>query len=133
MATLSIAETQPGEQPSAHADQHWEEDCYQWGCTMARQEAMRRLEALEHRLQAQRPATWTHKGWAEREVGRWCRRPRRSSEPCGAPMMVRRGPQPRREPPGWLQARVPAFTGPHASRPWVKVLRHLAHDSFPIN
>jgi hypothetical protein len=31
----------------------------------------------------------------------------------------------------WLQTSIPAFTGPHASYPWIKVLRQLAHDGFP--
>jgi Uncharacterised protein family (UPF0236) len=68
MAMLSVPETQPGEQPVERNDQHWEADCYQLGCRLARQEAVHRLEALEHRLHAQCPRTWKAKGWAKRTL-----------------------------------------------------------------
>jgi len=33
----------------------------------------------------------------------------------------------------WLEASVPALTGPHASRPWVDKLHNLIYRSFPLN
>jgi len=35
--------------------------------------------------------------------------------------------------PKWIEASVPAFIGPHASRPWVDKLRTLVYPSFPVN
>jgi hypothetical protein len=32
-----------------------------------------------------------------------------------------------------LPGGLPALTGPHASRPWVQVLRNMLHDHFPLN
>ncbi len=33
----------------------------------------------------------------------------------------------------WLEANLPALSGPHASRPWVEKLRSMAHDSYLLN
>lgn len=33
----------------------------------------------------------------------------------------------------WLEAGLPALTGPHASRPWADRLRNMAFSSFPLN
>ena len=35
------------------------------------------------------------------------------------------------DPACWLRARIPALVGPHADRPWVQVLRDLAHVGVP--
>ena len=32
----------------------------------------------------------------------------------------------------WLNAEVPALTGPHSDRPWVQVLRALAHGGTKV-
>ena len=31
------------------------------------------------------------------------------------------------DPARWLRARIPVLAGPHADKPWVQVLRDLAH------
>ncbi|WPD18972.1 ISLre2 family transposase [Thermaerobacter composti] len=36
------------------------------------------------------------------------------------------------DPARWLRARIPALTGPHATKPWVQVLRDLAHVHAPV-
>ncbi len=34
--------------------------------------------------------------------------------------------------PKWLDAGIPALTGPHASRPWAQKLRNMVYASFPV-
>lgn len=70
---------------------------------------------------------------ANGELGQWCGRPPSSREK-GIFTPAPQGKRHRaREPGEGLQAKIPALTGPHASRPWVQALRHLAYDSFPVN
>ncbi|RMF94346.1 MAG: hypothetical protein D6736_00225, partial [Nitrospinota bacterium] len=68
MMTQSIPRDQtPGQEAQAR-DQDWEEECYRLGCASARREAVQRLQALEQRLHAHRPASWKDKGWRERTL-----------------------------------------------------------------
>ena len=49
-------------------DQGWEEECYQIGCEVARDQAHARLSAVEERLDNQRPSGWKLEGWRKRIV-----------------------------------------------------------------
>lgn len=62
------------------------------------------------------------------ELNQWCERQTKPSPIQRSPVAVRstRKKQDRGE---WLQAKVPALYGPHASRPWAKVLRQMLHPS----
>jgi hypothetical protein len=65
MAGISITQRGAGCQ---REEQLWEDVCYRIGCARARQEAEERLQALEQRLDQQRPGEWQVEGWRERTL-----------------------------------------------------------------
>ena len=68
MATSSLPGNRTADQEERAREQQWEEECSRLGCACAQQEATHRLQALEQRLHAQRPATWKNTGWVERTL-----------------------------------------------------------------
>lgn len=68
---------------------------------------------------------------ANDEVQRWCYRPRPCQKPRPLPSRQARS-QPT-APHQWLQAAVPAFSGPFPNAPWVQYLRQLIHPSLLLN
>lgn len=63
MALTSITQSEPSWQGE---EELWEDACYRTGCARARQEAEERLQALEQRVDQQRPGEWRVEGWRER-------------------------------------------------------------------
>ena len=47
-------------------NEDWEERCYQLGCAVARELAVRRLSIIEERLFQQRPRSWEVEGFRQR-------------------------------------------------------------------
>lgn len=68
MVSTTVAQEPVIGQAARPRDGDGEEACCRIGCRQAKQEAACRLQALAHRLQAQRPATWCTKGWRERTL-----------------------------------------------------------------
>ena len=56
------------EELTQQQEQGWEEECYQIGCEVARDQAYGRLSAVEERLHNQRPFGWKVQGWRKRVV-----------------------------------------------------------------
>ena len=56
------------EELTQQQEQGWEEECYQIGCEVARDQAYGRLSAVEERLQKERPLGWEVQGWGKRVV-----------------------------------------------------------------
>ena len=64
---------------SEQQDANWEEECYQYGCRMAQQEALRRLSEIEERLSAFHPKDWHIEGFRKRTI---VTRPRVCGDHC---------------------------------------------------
>jgi len=63
------------------------------------------------------------------ELAQWCRRQPHSPPPrmtTKKPYLKRK-----RETESWLQASVPALHGPHANRPWARILKKHVHPHLP--
>ena len=66
------------------------------------------------------------------ELPRYCRR--RPERPAAdPPLPQRRKAAPKPQASDWLEAPVPALSGPHSSRPWARSLRDLIHDRRLLN
>jgi len=68
MADNSLTEKELRRQVEFSDDLDWEESCYRYGCEIARQEAVKRLQAIEERLHKSRPKGWKDKGFHRRTL-----------------------------------------------------------------
>lgn len=68
MGAISIAQKSSQEQDGESRDLEWEEECYQQGCVLARQEAIKRLQEMEEKLFCYRPCSWRVEGFRERTL-----------------------------------------------------------------
>ena len=68
MGAISIAQKSCREQDDKSRDFEWEEECYQKGCALARQEAIKRLKEIEERLFQHRPCSWRIEGFRKRTL-----------------------------------------------------------------
>ena len=68
---------------------------------------------------------------ANGEVQRWCYRPSPRQQP--RPLPSRHARLQVTAPDQWLQAAVPAFSGPFPNAPWVQSLRQLIHPTHLLN
>lgn len=71
MANMIISEKQDEKQEEKvinSQDADWEAECYQYGCKAAREEAIRRLKAIDDRLFQQRPKSWKVEGSYKRTL-----------------------------------------------------------------
>jgi len=68
---------------------------------------------------------------ANGEIRRWCERQRISPPPAEVLQSTSKSRSNGYQ--EWLQASLPALSGPHASRPWVEKLRSMTYNSFPLN
>ena len=70
MALEIVRESEPENQEivSGSDDTRWEEECYRHGCSSAREEAVRRLRAMDERLFYERPQDWKVKRFCQRKI-----------------------------------------------------------------
>lgn len=66
MAESSVTQRVTEDQRAQSMD--WEEECYQEGCAYAREQAQRRLSALDDQLLGDKPRGWTTLGFRERTL-----------------------------------------------------------------
>jgi len=68
MGNISITQEPLSKKKISRPDSEWEQDCYQKGCTLARQEAMIRLSEIDKRLFQNYPTGWEIEGFRERTL-----------------------------------------------------------------
>ena len=81
--------------------------------------------------------SWTERGavamakvrelLANGELNQWCGRRTAPNSVGEPPVAVRATAREKRNQGEWLQAGVPSLYGPHASRPWARILRQMFH------
>jgi hypothetical protein len=68
MGNISINQEIEREKEVNRQDFNWEQESYQIGCAVARQEALQRLKKIDDRLFQQHPSSWEDKDFNERTI-----------------------------------------------------------------
>lgn len=68
MTATSVIHEELKDQGNKDRDLKWEEESYQKGCALARQEALKKLQTIEEQLYQNRPPFWQVEGWRERTL-----------------------------------------------------------------
>ncbi len=65
---VSESDSENQEIVSGSDDTRWEEECYEHGCSSAREEVLRRLRAMDERLFHKRPQGWKVERFCQRKI-----------------------------------------------------------------
>jgi hypothetical protein len=68
MGNISITQALLRENVNKSKDGEWEQECYQEGCIVAQQKAVKRLKEIDERLFQNHPLSWKGHGFKERTI-----------------------------------------------------------------